>query len=124
MPSNTTEYAKLHYLHNKRMITDCGCGSKYSKPNEKKHFATKRHTDFINGVVKEPIQPIIPEEDIEVACVNCGHFVSKSKMDLHLISVKCKKTVKLINNLQFNDIDALDKYIQDKLNMASFGRMF
>lgn len=90
MPSNTPEYSRTHHEMNKKLFIICECGKRVSKPNLCSHLTTKWHTEFLfikNGGVVEPI-----EEDIKVNCIHCGFSVFQSKMDLHLISVKCKKS--------------------------------
>lgn len=95
MPSNTPEYSRIHYQYNKRIFTNCACGRKVSNPNLKKHLSSVFHTNFINGIVQPSILNAFTEADNEfIECGNCGLNVMKSKMDLHLITVKCKNTKK------------------------------
>ena len=114
MPSNTPEYSRTHHQMNKKLFIICECGKRVSKPNLCSHLTTKCHTDFLfikNGGVVEPI-----EEDTLIDCIHCGCLgILKSKMDLHLISVKCKKTTKLIKSIQHINTDEIDRDIQNML---------
>jgi len=48
-----SEYKKKHYKEKDGVDVMCECGNTFKKKHEKRHKASKKHNDIINGVVKE-----------------------------------------------------------------------